>query len=213
MQVLRMFVVGMRQNSGPSRNPFVCHGSPRARPDPGRLIGELHRQTDRYTDRQTCGPRRLLYKGICATFGPDAVWLISFARGTCVSYRYLGWLRSNLRSDVSVLLLILIAEITIGSGSPSHPSIRVYMVPGPMALPQKMDTPLIRCTMTPLKDPSERGTMWTKRTNADRSGAPESACKDISCPSRGSFSGANVPSRRQTPVRCGIPPDAGRRIW
>jgi len=53
------------------------------------------------------------------------------------------------------------------------------------ALPQKVDTPLIRCTMTPLKDPSERGTMWTKQTNADRSGAPESAGKDISCPSRG----------------------------
>ena len=54
-----------------------------------------------------------------------------------------------------------------------------------MAFPPKMDTPLIRCTTTPLKGPSESGTMWTKRTNADRSGAPEFACKDISCPSRG----------------------------
>jgi len=54
-----------------------------------------------------------------------------------------------------------------------------------MALPQKTDTPLIRCTMTPLKDPPERGTMCTKRLIADRSGAPVSACKDTSCLSRG----------------------------
>ena len=47
-QVLRMFVVGMRRKSGPSRNPFVCQYSPCARPDPGRPIGGLHIQTDRH---------------------------------------------------------------------------------------------------------------------------------------------------------------------
>jgi len=69
-----------------------------------------------------------------------------------------------------------------------------------MALPQKKDTPLIRCTMTPLKDPSERGTMWTKRTNADRSGAPESACKDISCPSRGRGGGIALDDHAGAPL-------------
>jgi len=69
-----------------------------------------------------------------------------------------------------------------------------------MALPPKMDTPLIRCTMTPRKDPPERGTMWTKRTNADRSGAPEFACKDISCPSRGRGGGIAVDGHAGAPL-------------
>jgi len=53
-----------------------------------------------------------IFEKICATIGPDVLWLTWFARGTCISYRYLGWLKSNLRSDVSVSLLI--AELTIG---------------------------------------------------------------------------------------------------
>ena len=69
-----------------------------------------------------------------------------------------------------------------------------------MALPQKMDTPLIGCTMTPLKDPAERGTMWTKPTNADRSGAPESRCKDISCPSRGRGRGVSLDDHADAPL-------------
>jgi len=69
-----------------------------------------------------------------------------------------------------------------------------------MALPSKMDTPLIRYTVTPLKDPLERGTMWTKRTNADRSGAPESACKDISRPSRGRGRGIALDDHAGAPL-------------
>jgi len=70
----------------------------------------------------------------------------------------------------------------------------------PMAPPQKMGTPLIRCTMTPLKDPPERGTMCTKRTIADRSGGPVSACKDISCPSRGRGGGIAVDGHAGAPL-------------
>jgi len=47
MQVLRMFVVGMRPNSGPSCNSFTCQCSPCAKPyHRGPIVG-LHRQTDR----------------------------------------------------------------------------------------------------------------------------------------------------------------------
>jgi len=69
-----------------------------------------------------------------------------------------------------------------------------------MAPPQKMGTPLIRCTMTPLKYPPERGTMCTKRTNADRSGGPVSACKDISCPSRERGGGIAVDGHAGAPL-------------
>jgi len=47
VQVLRLFVVGMRWKSGPSRNPFVCRCSHRARPDRAALIGGLHRHKDK----------------------------------------------------------------------------------------------------------------------------------------------------------------------
>ena len=47
VQVLRMFVVGMRRKSGRTGNPFVCHCSPCTRPNRARPIGGLHRQTDR----------------------------------------------------------------------------------------------------------------------------------------------------------------------
>ena len=72
----------------------------------------------------------------CATFGPDVLWLIWFALGTCISYRHLGWLRTNLMSDVCASIVVV--EIKMCSGLFSHPSLRVCRVPGPRKLLQSV---------------------------------------------------------------------------
>ena len=62
VQVLKTFEFGMRRNSGPARNPILCHYSPCARPNRGRLIGGPLLRTDAcgsvYIDK--VGPARAL---------------------------------------------------------------------------------------------------------------------------------------------------------
>ena len=69
-----------------------------------------------------------------------------------------------------------------------------------MALPQKMDTPRIVRTMTPLTGTVSGGTLSTERTMSYRKGQHEFECKDISHPSRGRDCGIEEDERSDGPL-------------
>jgi len=72
--------------------------------------------------------------------------------------------------------------------------------PHDMALPQKMDTPRIVRTMTPLTGTVRGGTLSTERTMSYRKAQHEFECKDISRPSCGRDCGIEEDERSDGPL-------------
>ena len=87
-----------------------------------------------------------------------------------------------------------------------RPTFYPHLVPTPdlptlsMALPQRMDTPQIVRTMTPLTGTVRGGTLSTERMMPYRRAQHEVECKDISRPSRGRDCGIEEDERSDGPL-------------